>query len=220
MYGLVGDKTLPDKLGINYAANKTGGVLWYVSNCGSKYADIRIQYVQELKKHINVDIYGRCKKVGAKPDPCMTPEIKRIPGEERKCLNSFLTKYKFYLAFENAKCDWYITEKIIKCLYQKVLPIALGAPMDHYAKAMPKDSFLHVDNFTSPKLLADYIHYLDTHDSAYNKYMEWRTSHVGLYGFESGFACDLCERLWNPVHPKKHSVPFSKWFGDKENCIR
>ena len=38
--------------------NKTKLVAWVVSNCDAKSG--RNRYVEELKKHISVDIYGKC----------------------------------------------------------------------------------------------------------------------------------------------------------------
>jgi len=77
----------------NYAAGKTRKVAWLVSNC-HPYNN-RWTYVQELAKYINVDIFGDCGKMRA--------EFKDVNKE-----------YKFYLAFENAHCKDYITEKLLE----------------------------------------------------------------------------------------------------------
>ena len=45
----------------------------------------------------------------------------------------------------------YITEKFSRALEHKTIPIVLGATLEEYTKVAPQDSFLHVDNFTSPK---------------------------------------------------------------------
>ena len=58
-----------------------------------------------------------------------------------------------------------------KCLNSRVLPIVLGATLPEVATVAPQDSFLHVDNFTSPRQLAEYLTYLDKNDGAYNKYV-------------------------------------------------
>ena len=41
-----------------------------------------------------------------------------------------------------------------------MVPVVLGTTVSHYEKIAPPNSFIHVDNFTSPKALADYLHYL------------------------------------------------------------
>lgn len=91
-------KTIPDK---NYAANKTKTVAWFVSNCAAR--NNRLQYANELKKYIGVDIYGAC---GSKKCP-------RFPVDSKEMCFQMLDKdYKFYLAFENSNCRDYITEKL------------------------------------------------------------------------------------------------------------
>lgn len=56
-----------------------------------------MQYVKELQKHIQVDIYGECGS-------------KRCPVDDPECLTIF-KQYKFYLAFEDVNCFDYITQK-------------------------------------------------------------------------------------------------------------
>ena len=54
------------------------------------------------------------------------------------------------------------------------MPIVMGAPPEDYAAVAPPHSFVHVDWFSSPKALADYLHYLNSNHSAYNEYFAWR----------------------------------------------
>lgn len=86
---------------INYAAGKTKMAAWFVSNC-LRVSSGRQTYAKELKKHVEVDIFGRC---GSKKCP---------RKEESKCLDMIKSDYKFYLAFENTKCFHYLTEKVLK----------------------------------------------------------------------------------------------------------
>ena len=87
--------TLPQNR--SYAEGKTKQVAWFVSNCGGRNG--RQNYVQELSKHINVDIYGSCGK------------LKCPRHSAQKCFDMLNKDYKFYLAFENSNCRDYITEK-------------------------------------------------------------------------------------------------------------
>ena len=83
-------KNIPD-----YSQGKTELVAWMVGNCG---AQPRMAFVQNLKKYIKVDVFGRCSgKFGQQ----------RGYGNLTACLKTF----KFYLSFENALCEDYITEK-------------------------------------------------------------------------------------------------------------
>ena len=82
---------------VNFAANKTRKVAWFVSNCGAK--NKRLEYAHSLQKYMDVDIYGSC---GTKSCP-------RHSGKH--CFEILAKDYKFYLAFENSNCRDYITEK-------------------------------------------------------------------------------------------------------------
>lgn len=82
----------------NYAENKTKQVVWLVSNCRPN--SNRSMYVTELSKHISVDIFGNCGT------------LKCAKENEDQCFQMLNDKYKFYLAFENAHCIYYITEKL------------------------------------------------------------------------------------------------------------
>ena len=57
------------------------------------------RYVEELKQHLPVDVYGQC---GSLKCPRSAPD---------HCSSLLKNKYKFYLAFENSLCKDYVTEK-------------------------------------------------------------------------------------------------------------
>ena len=50
----------------------------------------------------------------------------------------------------------------------------MGARPEDYAIAAPTKSYIHVDDFDSPKELADYLHKLDQDDQLYNEYFKWK----------------------------------------------
>ena len=87
----------PTEADRNYAEGKTRKVAWFVSNCGAR--NKRLEYAEELAKYIDVDIYGACG-----PYKCSRMD-------QDACLGILRRDYKFYLAFENSNCDYYITEK-------------------------------------------------------------------------------------------------------------
>ena len=61
-----------------------------------------MKYVQELRKYINVDIYGRCGDI----------HYCDKDSEYEDCRARTVRQYKFYLSFENSNCREYITEKV------------------------------------------------------------------------------------------------------------
>ena len=153
-------------------------------------------------------------------EPC----DRKMDQKGSKCLEKFYGQYRYYLAFENAVCNWYISEKIARALNHGVLPIALGAPLDHYNTLLPPGSFLHVDNFTSPRELARHLRKLDGNRTLYNSYFAWRV-HYELKpqrlqhdrDILQRVWCELCERLWKdpPLQDKYYNIS-EFWSADKQ----
>ena len=48
----------------------------------------------------------------------------------------------------------------------------MGARPEDYARAAPHQSYIHVDQFSGPKDLAEFLLELDRNDEKYNKYFE------------------------------------------------
>jgi hypothetical protein len=63
-------------------------------------------------------------------------------------------------------------------LRSDVLPIVMGARPEDYKALLPPDSYIHVDDFQSPKHLAEYLHVLDKNDTLYNSYFRWKDSWI------------------------------------------
>ena len=75
-------------------------VFWVVSNCNTHSK--REDYVQIMQYYIDVDIYGKCGNLTC--------------SLENDCFDDLAENYKFYLAFENALCPDYVTEKFFRTL--------------------------------------------------------------------------------------------------------
>nr|CAD7441845.1 unnamed protein product [Timema bartmani]CAD7461304.1 unnamed protein product [Timema tahoe] len=191
----------PHGLDRNYAANKTKKVAWFVSNCGAR--NKRLQYAHELQKHIQVDIYGSC---GTKKCP---------RSSQGKCFDMLDKDYKFYLAFENSNCKDYITEKFyVNGLQRNVLPIVMGARPEDYARSAPKHSYIHVDEFESPKHLAEYLHQLDRDDDLYNNYFRWKGTGEFINTY---FFCRMCALLHADI-PVKWYRDVNDWWRGPGTC--
>lgn len=160
----------------NYAEGKTKMVAWFVSNCGA--SNNRLNYARKLKEHVQVDIFGACG----------TMSCSRVNQDH--CFEMLNKDYKFYLSFENSNCRDYITEKFfVTGLQNDVVPIVMGAAPEDYARAAPPHSFIHVDDFESPKELADYLLKLDKDDVLYNEYFAWKGQGTLINTF---FWCRMC----------------------------
>lgn len=177
----------------NYALNKTKKVAWFVSNCGARNG--RLQYAHELQKYIQVDIYGACGS------------LKCSRNTADKCFDILDHDYKFYLAFENSNCKDYITEKFfVNALNRNVLPIVMGARPEDYESSAPYRSYIHVDEFASPKELAEYLHILDKNEELYNSYFKWKGTGEFINTY---FWCRVCAALHDEEALKR-----PKWYQD------
>ncbi|OCT66235.1 3-galactosyl-N-acetylglucosaminide 4-alpha-L-fucosyltransferase FUT3 [Xenopus laevis] len=156
----------------------------------------RVKYYEELKKHISVDIYG-------------TNHLEL----NKKDFNNTISEYKFYLAFENSIYKDYITEKIWSNAFGTwSVPVVLGTSRKNYERFIPGDAFIHVDDFSSAKELADFLLQLDKDDDRYRKYFHWRHQHrVILSGDWAAWFCKACRVLKQKTEYQViHSV--EKWF--------
>lgn len=172
--------------------NSSARVLWIVSHCRTR--SHREWYVNALRKHIKIDQYGRC---GGKKCSGTWSDI--------QCIQDLgLTgQYKFFLAFENALCKDYITEKAFWPLIAGMVPILLAglSANDYNNGVLPPNSYLDVRNFSSPKSLAAYINYLNRNDEILMSYHAWRSKYnVIPYTSQKGspFLCEICNALHDP----------------------
>nr|CAD7198916.1 unnamed protein product [Timema douglasi] len=83
---------------LNLSKRKTKLVAWFVSKCRTQGK--REEFVEDLKKYVQVDVYGSCGSMSCS----------RSRGGE--CFQMLDQDYKFYLSFENSLCQDYVTEKL------------------------------------------------------------------------------------------------------------
>ena len=69
----------------------------------------------------------------------------------------------------------------------------MGARPEDYAKVAPLNSYIHVEQFSSPEHLADYLHMLDQNDDLYNSFFKWKKV-SGNY-MDTKFLCRLCAMI-------------------------
>ena len=159
-----------------------------------------------------INIYGAC---GA-------PGIERgSPREEKE-----LSKHKFYISFENARCPEYATEKLYKVITLNIsqappVPIVMGPSKNWYEKNLPEKSFIHVDDFDSPEALAKYLLFLNSNDAEYMVYLKWRRYYER--SVDQSIRCKLCKSLVkgdNTIGQFEKHVPIVDFesFWNKAKC--
>ncbi|KAJ8919429.1 hypothetical protein NQ315_016526 [Exocentrus adspersus] len=126
-------------------------VLYIQSDCDTPIN--RDYLVKEFGKFINIDSYGKC--LTNKMFPKEFYEIYSLDLYNEELLR-FIAKYKFIVAFENAICEDYITEKLWRPLIVGSIPIYLGSPT--IEDWLPnKNSAILVKNYNSLQEVANLI---------------------------------------------------------------
>ena len=184
-------------------------IAWIVSNCIT--FSQREEYVGELRKFIQIDIYGQCGR------SCSN-------NNKRECQLD-LHQYYFYLAFENSRCNSYITEKfwrIISDSNHRLVPIVMGPKESDYAQVAPKQSYIHVDNYRTPEDLAKYLKYLIHYPEEYLTYLRWREyTRIELVNTTRwrNLLCPLCKMAYEtPLFSSNPRLNFSLWYNPTTEC--
>ncbi|XP_053547977.1 alpha-(1,3)-fucosyltransferase 11 [Bombina bombina] len=187
-------------------------VLYMQSHCD--VPSDRDRYVKELMKYIQIDSYGQC--LNNRPHPSKRLEDTSTATTEDPEFMMFTARYKFHLAMENAICDDYMTEKLWRPMHLGAIPIYHGSPP--VQDWMPNHlSIIRIDDFASPKHLADFILSLDADDEAYLKYLDYKKPG----GITNKFLLDNMEkREWgvNDMTSPNYLNGFECFVCDKENA--
>lgn len=163
-----------------------------VSNC--KTRNNRFDYIKELQKYIQADIYGNCGTL-------------KCPGHFSKDC-PLLDNYLFYLSFENSNCDGYITEKLWwNAFHKHSIPIVMGGSNKNYKQLLPPNSYINVEDFAGPASLAQFILRLNE-TNEFQNYYKWKTdfevlNEHGYFQSKAYHYCRICEAMnYNDKHEK------------------
>lgn len=92
----------------------------------------------------------------------------------------------------------------------------MGAAPEDYRRAAPHYSFIHVDEYTGPEQLANYLKELDEDDVAYNEYFRWKDKGTFINTY---FWCRVCAMLHDTSHGVKVYGDIEEWWRGKDVCI-
>jgi hypothetical protein len=173
---------------------------WFVSNCVT--SSQREDYVEELRQYVPVDIYGKCGNMAC--------------TDRTQCREMIRTDYKFYIGFENSLCDDYVTEKLTTALLFDAVPIVMGGV--DYTRFAPPHSFIDVNDFGSPKQLANYLLLLNESNSLYERYFDWKQNFDVHLNTKQGW-CHLCKLAHDDeLSSKMYEDILEWWVNDPQNC--
>ncbi|XP_069789137.1 alpha-(1,3)-fucosyltransferase 7 [Narcine bancroftii] len=170
---------------------------WVISNYHKNSWRAKVHF--NLSKYMKIDVYGKSVKK-------YLNKIHLLPR---------ISKYAFYLAFENSVHKDYITEKLWRNSFMAgSVPVVLGPPRANYEEFVPADSFIHVNDFPSEQELACFLKDLWQNRTRYEQYFNWRKQYtVKMHTDWTERFCTICTKF--------HSLPQSKiynnlhdWFHD------
>ncbi|KAK2158571.1 hypothetical protein LSH36_167g04049 [Paralvinella palmiformis] len=177
-------------------------VVWVVSHCETPSR--RELYAEELKRFIDVDVYGDCGSL-------------RCPKKNNTyCRAMYERTYRFYLSFENDICADYVSEKLYHPLRYKIVPIVYGGA--DYDNVAPPHSVINIVDFPNPKDLADYLRYLARNRTAYNEYFKWKRTGTWFdlnprQRIADGM-CRLCDILHDKNYEYRDYTNIRNWWVD------
>jgi hypothetical protein len=146
-------------------------VVAFISNCKAAGANERVAFLEELMKYIPVHSYGGCLNNRKEPTMANDPAWPVI-AQKRARKIKILKNYKFYLAFENAPVDDYVSEKVFEGLFAGTVPIYRGAPK--ISLFMPSDKSFIDANKMNANQIANMIKSLGNDEEKYNAYMKYK----------------------------------------------
>ncbi|KAF9214635.1 hypothetical protein CPC16_010357 [Podila verticillata] len=137
-------------------------IAWIVSNCRSFNG--REYYIRQLQKYIDIDIYGQCsfrnREWPQHADGSLLEDLE------------ITSAYRFYLAFENSNCDFYVTEKLKRTYDAATIPIVDG-PNDYGLFAATHNALIQADQY-SPRQLAALVRELDQDEEKYQERLSYK----------------------------------------------
>ncbi|KAH9364889.1 hypothetical protein HPB48_017049 [Haemaphysalis longicornis] len=174
--------------------------VWPVSHCDT--FGKREHFVEELRKHMRVDVYGKCGNYSCP----------RFTGCHRK----FAKKYFFLLSFENTICKDYVTEKLYFTLLFDIIPVTFGGA--DYKALAPPHSYIDALSFKTPKDLAIYLKQVAENFDLYKSYFSWKGAH-DVKRFTYYTFCNLCAKLYSSSFHERSAYPdVVQWWNDSSQC--
>ncbi|XP_078282623.1 alpha-(1,3)-fucosyltransferase 7 [Rhinoraja longicauda] len=168
---------------------------WIISNYHKKSR--RAQLHLNLSKYMPIDVYGKSVRKYLK----------------KTLLLPTISRYAFYLAFENSVHKDYITEKLWRNAFMAgSVPVVLGPPRANYERFVPADSFIHINDFPTEEKLAKFLKALWQNRTRYEQYFSWRKRYtVKMHTDWTERFCTICTKF-NSLPQSKIYHNLYDWF--------
>ena len=149
-----------------------------ISDCISPDRNAKIA---ELKKHMHIDILGKCG------------DFRHKECEERHpdCFKMLAKEYYYFVAIENSDYRDYITEKVWRNAFDAgMVPIVWSTVAD-YAYNLPHNSYINVADYANVAVFYEAIREISSYPHLYRRYHEWRKTHTSSYKLK--LWTDMCD---------------------------
>ena len=204
--------TMPQRNYLAVSKNKTKDALWIVSHCktGSK----REKYVDILKQYLNIDILGKCGRRWH----CG----KRYNHAKGDCFSILNSTYRYYLAFENALCSEYITEKFYENYNYDIIQVLRAGDTQHRPIKTDKNVYISSADFKDAHDLGRYLRSLSLDKEKYAAILSEKDRYEAIQYVElfKERMCEICMRLNKLEYYKKVYEDIYAWMLNKTGCFQ
>jgi hypothetical protein len=175
----------------------------------------REEYIKAMQNHeLEVHVYGMCGEYNCKDG---TPNHKHPRG----CYEALSKQYLFYLAFENASCQDYVSENLFLSLLHPWVPVVRGGA--DYSKFLPDKVAIDASDMT-PGELAEEMKRIASNETLYFEYFEWRRHwEQTTLEYRQVDTCKICNKLRetklgrrNSSGNKWYPSMYDWWYGDSQ----
>ncbi|XP_041978305.1 alpha-(1,3)-fucosyltransferase 10 [Aricia agestis] len=156
----------------NKLLNELSPILYLQTDCETTTE--RDFYARELMQYINIDSYGSCLQNIELPREFAVDYLNKLNDD---AFLKFVGRYKFVLAIENGVCEDYVTEKFWRAIKVGSVPIYFGSPTIRDWLPNEKSAIL-LDDYPTPKVMAEYIEKLMNDDYLYETHLTHKTRNV------------------------------------------
>lgn len=166
----------------------------FVVSNGNGSDPIRTEFFKELSKYKKVDSAGRY--------------MNNMGGGYLEDKRSFISEYKFNIAFENSAVLGYTTEKIMEPMAVNSIPIYWGNK--NVVKDFNTESFVNLHDFSSIAECISYIIELDQNDEKYLSMLKrpWFNPDNSNLNYKTRL-CSFFENIINkPVSDRKYTSKY------------
>ena len=203
--------TMPQRNYLAVSKNKTKDALWIVSHC--KTESEREKYVDILKQYLNIDILGKCGRRWH----CG----KRYNHEAGDCFSILNSTYRYYLAFENALCSEYITEKFYENYNYDIIQVLRAGDAQNRPIKMDKNVYISSADFKDAHDLGRYLRSLSLDNEKYAEILSEKDRYEAIQYVElfKERMCEICMRLNKLEDYKKVYEDIYAWMLNKTVCF-